>query len=224
MNLKPLVQYNVFASNNHQASIIHEREYKNWRETGLAFDFEGSEKHSIPNTSLTSTTLGKIGGKSVQQRRFWGDIQVGPYLAFGLQCDKAEMLKKTNDQHDMLCGHVCNFNVKALMTSYHSRSAPVTVSLLTGSLHQHLQKSSFSMCFDSVFVGYMHAQLIDGMLASSMKKDATLFAEHGTFLISLSKEQKASFSKAIIDKCNAINLVCPQQQQPIVSYLQFKSK
>ncbi|ETW08824.1 hypothetical protein H310_01331 [Aphanomyces invadans] len=68
------------------ASVIHVRQFKEWRNTGVAFEF-GDQKYTVPNrTMATYTDAMKKGHGSVSCRGYWLDIVVGPYIAFGVDC------------------------------------------------------------------------------------------------------------------------------------------
>lgn len=62
--------------------IIHAKHFKQWRDTGVAFEF-GDATYTNPNRSLASYAEGREKGQSRLRRGFWGDILVGPYHAVG---------------------------------------------------------------------------------------------------------------------------------------------
>lgn len=73
-----------------KASIIHVRQYKEWREIGIAYQF-GDQTYSEPNRSLLTYTEGKLKagkekGLKKAVRGYWGDIVCSPYYAFGVDC------------------------------------------------------------------------------------------------------------------------------------------
>jgi dynein assembly factor 3 len=95
-----------------KASIVYSREYKHWRETGVAFSFrEGG--YDIPNRTLASGLLVTRGGDKVAQRGYWGDIVNSPFLGLGIETERAELLKKVNDRHAKTSGDVAIYNVTA---------------------------------------------------------------------------------------------------------------
>jgi dynein assembly factor 3 len=67
------------------AGVIHSRIYRDWRESGVAFEF-GDQTYTQPNRSLASYAVGREGGMSKQRRGFWGDIRMGPFVSFGVDC------------------------------------------------------------------------------------------------------------------------------------------
>ena len=62
--------------------IIHPKQFKQWRETGVAFEF-GDATYCSANRSLLSYAEGKEKGLSKLRRGFWGDVAVSPYHALG---------------------------------------------------------------------------------------------------------------------------------------------
>eukprot|EP01138_Halocafeteria_seosinensis_P015582 gb/GECG01015901.1/.p1 GENE.gb/GECG01015901.1/~~gb/GECG01015901.1/.p1 ORF type:complete len:746 (+),score=88.37 gb/GECG01015901.1/:1-2238(+) len=64
------------------AGVIHAQHYRQWRNTGVAFEF-GDATYTNANRSLTSYVEGKERGKSALRRGFWGDIICSPYHAVG---------------------------------------------------------------------------------------------------------------------------------------------
>lgn len=72
------------------ASIIHIQQYREWRHTGIAFEF-GDAKYDAPNRSSASYAVGmmKAGrdrGMRKEVKGYWLDILVGPYIALGVEC------------------------------------------------------------------------------------------------------------------------------------------
>ena len=70
------------------ASIIHIRQYREWRDSGIAFEF-GDATYNVPNRSTQSYTTGMMkGGKDrgikKEVKGYWLDIIVSPYVAFSV--------------------------------------------------------------------------------------------------------------------------------------------
>lgn len=74
-----------------RASIVHIKQFKHWRETGIAYEF-GDQEYVEPNKSFMTFAEGflKHGrdkGLKKEVMGFWGDIVCSPYFAFGVDCD-----------------------------------------------------------------------------------------------------------------------------------------
>lgn len=98
------------------ASIIHYREYKDWRQTGTAFETRFSS-YIISNRTMGSYIQGnlKTSGVKCMVRGFWGDILTGPFWGFGIETDyepeKTRLFKTRNLQHEWLSMHVAEYNI-----------------------------------------------------------------------------------------------------------------
>ncbi|KUF76464.1 Dynein assembly factor 3 [Phytophthora nicotianae] len=70
------------------ASVIHIRQYRDWRNTGVAFEF-GDQTYTVPNRTMAAYTEAKKKHHgSVLCRGLWTDIIVSPYISFGVHCEK----------------------------------------------------------------------------------------------------------------------------------------
>ncbi|KAL5019261.1 hypothetical protein ScPMuIL_004983 [Solemya velum] len=92
------------------AEIIHTHEYKNWRNTGIAFQIrEGT--YNEPNKTMASGLLIEHGGEKHARRGYWGDILVSPYVAIGMECEEKSFFKKQNGKFTRGSEHIAEFNV-----------------------------------------------------------------------------------------------------------------
>lgn len=107
--------YNMYVKE--VAPYIHVREYKQWRETGLAFEWRLTE-NKVPNRTFSSYIPGyqKKQKQHIEVRGFWGDILQSPYIPFGLEIWKepeaTEFFKKINYQLVYSCLDVSKYNVQ----------------------------------------------------------------------------------------------------------------
>ena len=67
------------------ASIIHFIHYREWRQTGVAFEQRFSS-YIVPNRTMSSYLPGKrkLTYENVTVRGYWGDIIISPYVAMGV--------------------------------------------------------------------------------------------------------------------------------------------
>ena len=73
------------------ASIIHIKQFKEWRVSGIAFEL-GDHVYTEPNRSLMTFAegmmkKGKDSGHKKEVKGFWGDIVSSPYFSFGIDVD-----------------------------------------------------------------------------------------------------------------------------------------
>ncbi|XP_030626133.1 dynein assembly factor 3, axonemal-like [Chanos chanos] len=100
--------------------VINKQQYMRWRETGKAFELrEGL--YQTANQSLLSTRVFCQRGDKLAVRGYWGDIVSSPYLAFGIETDNKDLLKKHNNQHVKTAQDISVANVQALFESLSTR-------------------------------------------------------------------------------------------------------
>lgn len=84
--------------------IIHKYEYNKWRSTGIGFEVREAT-YDTPNRTLASGMILKNQeGDKVARRGYWGDIIVGPYVAYGIECEEKSFFeeKKWSTSKDVL--------------------------------------------------------------------------------------------------------------------------
>ena len=74
-----------------RGSIIHIKQFKEWRISGLAFEF-GDQSYTEPNRTLMSYAegtmkSGKEKGIKKEVKGFWGDVNSSPFAAYGTDCE-----------------------------------------------------------------------------------------------------------------------------------------
>lgn len=74
------------------AKQICPQEYKHWRESGVAFTFPEFD-YTLPNKTF-AMDLRRTGDQWFH-RGYVGDMSVGPYITFGIDCCEEKMLKST---------------------------------------------------------------------------------------------------------------------------------
>lgn len=99
------------------ASQICPQEYRHWRETGVAFTFP-EYRQSHPNRTLALATTNRwdcaYGG-------YAGDIEVGPFCAFGLTCADKRMLRSNHGQNDFRATDITERNLHELFYEIENR-------------------------------------------------------------------------------------------------------
>ncbi|KAF0698049.1 Aste57867_11297 [Aphanomyces stellatus] len=71
------------------ASVIHIRQFRTWRNSGVAFEF-GDQEYTAPNRTMSSYAQAtKRGHGSVLCRGYWLDIVLGPYISYGTACHRS---------------------------------------------------------------------------------------------------------------------------------------
>jgi len=101
------------------AGIINNRIYSRWRESGIAFDLRDSNYVSA-NKTLASGLIFEDpsrNGDKTSRRGFFGDIIMGPYLAYGIESDNKNLFKKQNDIFTHTATEVARDNLCSYMTA-----------------------------------------------------------------------------------------------------------
>ncbi|XP_019483403.1 PREDICTED: dynein assembly factor 3, axonemal [Hipposideros armiger] len=96
------------------ARVIHIREFRRWRDTGVAFELRDSSAYHVPNRTLASGRLLSHRGERVAARGYWGDIATGPFVAFGIEADDESLLRTSNGQPIKTAGEITQHNVTEL--------------------------------------------------------------------------------------------------------------
>ncbi|RZB89895.1 DUF4471 domain containing protein [Asbolus verrucosus] len=77
-------------------SQVCNQEYRNFRLNGVAFSWLETEV-SKPNRSMVCVVVPN--GDKFVHHGYLGDMQTGPFIAYGLECEDKEFLKSTNGQN-----------------------------------------------------------------------------------------------------------------------------
>lgn len=94
------------------AKQICSQEYKHWRETGIAFSFPEYE-HALPNKTF-AMDLRRV-GQQWFHRGYVGDMSVGPFISFGIECSDEKMHKSNFGTNQCRATDVTERNVFELM-------------------------------------------------------------------------------------------------------------
>lgn len=126
------------------ASIIHLRQYRDWRLKGIAYEY-GETVYSKPNRTCSSQLEGmmKSGihqGTKQQISGYWLDIVVSPYTALGIDCDRTRPF--ANDLFDVInqgtgdaqqrhhAAEIATYNIVAMMFASQVRKRNSIIILL----------------------------------------------------------------------------------------------
>ncbi|CAL8122484.1 unnamed protein product [Orchesella dallaii] len=167
--------------------IIHATEYKKWRETGMAF-VENESDYSQPNVTLSE-------GASDNAPTYSGDMEVGPYIPYGVKCEDASLLEKANDQYKKKSYDIAFHNIQEMLsilsppdeTGRPAFFQNFMVWLLPIGSSQNLWvKSKFANIFDVAFLS-THAYLgLRCELGRMLKPDAIVFFEKPRYVLFIS--------------------------------------
>ncbi|KAI5757322.1 DNAAF3 [Gulo gulo luscus] len=121
------------------ARVIHTREFRRWRDTGVAFELRDSSAYHVPNRTLASGRLLSHHGERVAARGYWGDIATGPFVAFGIEADDDSLLRTSNGQPVKTAGEITQHNVTELFREVAAWGRPRTAQGNPEQVHQDHQ-------------------------------------------------------------------------------------
>ncbi|KAF7286149.1 dynein axonemal assembly factor 3 [Rhynchophorus ferrugineus] len=87
------------------------QEYRSFRLNGIAFSWLESEA-SLPNRSMVCAIIPN--GQNFVHYGYLGDIQTGPFVAYGLECEDSDFLKSTNGHNAYRATDVTERNLKQI--------------------------------------------------------------------------------------------------------------
>ncbi len=95
---RALADWDYHTSIREYASIIHIKQYKDWRMKGIAYEF-GDQEYTEPNRTMMSYTEGflkegKEKGMKKEVKGYWGDIVASPYFSYGIDTDTPNKLSE----------------------------------------------------------------------------------------------------------------------------------
>ena len=103
-----------------RASIIHAKQFQEWRESGIGFEF-GDQAYTEANKTMASYAETREAGQRKLRKGYWGDIRVGPFLSFGVDCETPNDLAKglfkivgkggPTEQHRHTSVHIAVYNI-----------------------------------------------------------------------------------------------------------------
>lgn len=96
------------------------QEYKNFRLNGVAFSWLESEV-SKPNRTFVCAVIPN--GDKFAHHGYLGDMQSGPFIAYGLDCEDSDFLKTTNTQNVYRATDVTERNLKQIFYEIHNKEA-----------------------------------------------------------------------------------------------------
>ncbi|XP_042774538.1 dynein axonemal assembly factor 3 isoform X1 [Panthera leo] len=233
------------------ARVIHTREFRRWRDTGVAFELRDSSAYHVPNRTLASGRLLSYHGERVATRGYWGDIATGPFVAFGIEADDESLLRTSNGQPVKTASEITQHNVTELFrevaawgrpTANHGtpeqvhgegpgspergkRAAPspeFTVHFLPlGSAQTLHHKSCYEGRFQLLYVACGMVHLLSPDLGACVAPGGHLIVELARYLVDLRQEQLQGFSARVGELAQAAGFTPQNQDRPSETFARF---
>lgn len=231
------------------ARVIHTREFRRWRDTGVAFELRDSSAYQLPNRTLASGRLLSHRGERVAARGYWGDIATGPFVAFGIETDDESLLRTSNGQPVKTAGEITQHNVTELFRAMaawgHPSAAPgdpdevpsdingtpepaapspgsFTVHFLPlGSAQTLHHKSCYKGRFQLLYVACGMVHLLSPELGACVAPGGHLIVELARYLVDVRQEQLQGFRDRVGELAQAAGFAPQPGTGPSESFARF---
>ncbi|XP_028385905.1 dynein assembly factor 3, axonemal isoform X3 [Phyllostomus discolor] len=231
------------------ARVIHTREFRRWRDTGVAFELRDSSAYQLPNRTLASGRLLSHRGERVAARGYWGDIATGPFVAFGIETDDESLLRTSNGQPVKTAGEITQHNVTELFRAMaawgHPSAAPrdpdevpgeingvqepaasspgsFTVHFLPlGSTQTLHHRSCYKGRFQLLYVACGMVHLLSPELGVCVAPGGRLIVELARYLVDVRQEQLQGFRDRVGELARAAGFAPQPGTGPSESFARF---
>ncbi|XP_044113563.1 dynein axonemal assembly factor 3 isoform X2 [Neovison vison] len=216
------------------ARVIHTREFRRWRDTGVAFELRDSSAYHVPNRTLASGRLLSHHGERVAARGYWGDIATGPFVAFGIETDDDSLLRTSNGQPVKTAGEITQHNVTELFREVAAWRRPRTAQ---GNPEQVLEdqdgspercsaqtlhhKSCYKERFQLLYVACGMVHLLSPDLGATVAPGGRLVVELARYLVDLRQEQLQGFASRVEELARAAGFTLLPQARPLETFARF---
>ncbi|KAF6287919.1 dynein axonemal assembly factor 3 [Rhinolophus ferrumequinum] len=230
------------------ARVIHIREFRRWRDTGVAFELRDSSAYHVPNRTLASGRLLSHRGERVAARGYWGDIATGPFVAFGIEADDENLLRTSNGQPIKTAGEITLHNVTELFRALTAWGRPrasqgdlvevpgeedgtrepapgpasFTICFLPLHSSQTLHhKTCYKGQFQLLYVACGMAHLLSPELGACVAPGGHLIVELARYLVDLRQEQLQAFTARVRELAQAAGFAPQPGARPSETFARF---
>ncbi|KAM4825014.1 dynein axonemal assembly factor 3 [Thomomys bottae] len=225
------------------AQVIHIREFRRWRDTGVAFELRDPGAYHVPNRTLASGRLLSHRGERVAARGYWGDIATGPFVAFGIETDDQSLLRTSNGQPVKTAGEITQHNVVELLRELAARGRPegdptpdpapepaesapapppFAIHFLPLGAAQTLHhKACYHGRFQLLYVSCGMVHLLGPELGACVAPGGNLVVELARYLVDLRPEQLRAFSDKVEELARAAGFAAHPEARPSETFARF---
>ncbi|XP_037676224.1 dynein assembly factor 3, axonemal isoform X2 [Choloepus didactylus] len=225
------------------AQAIHIREFRRWRDTGVAFELRDPSAYHVPNRTLASGRLLSHRGERVAARGYWGDIATGPFVAFGIEADDQSLLRTSNGQPVKTAGEITLHNVTALFREVSAWRRPgatqgrpeegvpepadpapetFTVHFLPlGSAQTLHHKDCYKGRFQLLYLACGMVHLLSPELGDCVAPGGRLIVELARYLVDLRSEQLQGFEARVGELARAAGFTPQPGARPSETFARF---
>ncbi|XP_076986875.1 dynein axonemal assembly factor 3 isoform X2 [Tamandua tetradactyla] len=230
------------------AQVIHIREFRRWRDTGVAFERRDSSAYHVPNRTLASGRLLSHRGERVAARGYWGDIATGPFVAFGIEADDQSLLRTSNGKPVKTAGDITLRNVTALFREVSAWRRPRATQgppkeaqrvgegapephaapesfiihfLPLGSAQTLHHKGCYKGRFQLLYLACGMVHLLSPELGACVAPGGRMIVELARYLVDLRPEQLQEFSARVGELARAAGFVPQPGAAPSETFARF---
>ncbi|XP_062033687.1 dynein axonemal assembly factor 3 [Lepus europaeus] len=231
------------------AQVIHTREFRRWRDTGVAFELRDSSAYRVPNRTLASGRLLIHRGERMVACGYWGDIATGPFVGFGIEADDKELLRTSNGQPVKSAGEITQHNVTELLREMAAwgrpraaegqerspvpppagepgapAAAPPCFSihfLPLGSAQALHRKGCYRGRFQLLYVACGMVQQLSPELGVCVAPGGSLIVELARYLVDLRQQQLQEFCSRVGQQARAAGFTAQHQAGPSDTFARF---
>jgi dynein assembly factor 3 len=218
------------------ASIINNKIYSKWRETGVAYELRDSE-YNQPNKTLASGAIlnDPRNGDKTARRGYFGDIVVGPFLAYGIESENKEFFKKQNDIYRHTSLDIARHNVSQMIDSLmasieygETLSEKVTIDnckivfMPLTAVQDLIEKPKYERFFDIVYFSNSGASHMSQQMGKVFKSNGLVVFETCKYMIEMKNEQISGFSERIKQLAQECGLQSLQDQIELDKQNEYK--
>nr|XP_045748187.1 dynein axonemal assembly factor 3 [Mirounga angustirostris] len=230
------------------ARVIHTREFRRWRDTGVAFELRDSSAYHVPNRTLASGRLLSHHGERVAARGYWGDIATGPFVAFGIEADDDSLLRTSNGQPVKTAGEITQHNVTELFREVAAWGRPRNTLgnpkqvhrdgdgspepapapeffnvhfLPLGSAQTLHHRTCYKERFQLLYVACGMVHLLSPDLGACVAPGGRLVVELARYLVDLRQEQLQGFATRVGELAQAAGFTPLPQTRPSETFARF---
>ncbi|XP_064436615.1 troponin I, cardiac muscle isoform X1 [Mirounga angustirostris] len=231
-----------------KARVIHTREFRRWRDTGVAFELRDSSAYHVPNRTLASGRLLSHHGERVAARGYWGDIATGPFVAFGIEADDDSLLRTSNGQPVKTAGEITQHNVTELFREVAAWGRPRNTLgnpkqvhrdgdgspepapapeffnvhfLPLGSAQTLHHRTCYKERFQLLYVACGMVHLLSPDLGACVAPGGRLVVELARYLVDLRQEQLQGFATRVGELAQAAGFTPLPQTRPSETFARF---
>jgi len=182
---------------NPDTKIVHVREYKNWRNLGMAF-VEYEADYNQANITLLP----------YEGSPFHGEILVGPFIPYGIQCEDSSYFEQSNREYNKKSSDLTLRNLEEIFNALSPSKvgnvcramANIKIRFLPIDACESLwKKSKFLGQFDTVYCSNHSGHKIKPELVKLMASTAKVIVEQSMYIWYFRNENDEAYSKKVIE-------------------------